>query len=94
MNDEFPEFTDYLGGDLGPYKSWDKVNAPMIRHWCEVMGDNNPIYTDPQAARTSIHAMIRIFRIAADHRGKRPALQDAALRPLPSSNEKKAQGVN
>ena len=25
----------------------------MIRHWCEVLGDSNPIYTDSQAARNA-----------------------------------------
>src|SRR4051794_24091473 len=28
----------------------DPVNEPMIRHWCEAMGDANPVYTDPKAA--------------------------------------------
>ncbi|MFE7767714.1 bifunctional MaoC family dehydratase N-terminal/OB-fold nucleic acid binding domain-containing protein [Streptomyces sp. NPDC057438] len=27
----------------------DPVNAPMIRHWCEAMGDSNPAYTGPDA---------------------------------------------
>src|SRR5690606_41698615 len=27
----------------------DPVNAPMIRHWCEAMGDANPAYTGPDA---------------------------------------------
>ncbi|MEU4128096.1 bifunctional MaoC family dehydratase N-terminal/OB-fold nucleic acid binding domain-containing protein [Streptomyces wuyuanensis] len=27
----------------------DLVNAPMIRHWCEVMGDRNPAYGGPDA---------------------------------------------
>jgi uncharacterized OB-fold protein/acyl dehydratase len=33
----------------------DPVNQPMIRHWCEAIGDDNPIYTDPEAAARSIH---------------------------------------
>jgi uncharacterized protein len=28
----------------------DLVNEPMIRHWCEAMGDANPAYTGPDAA--------------------------------------------
>lgn len=51
MSKGIPDFSDYLGGDLGPYRSWDKVNAPMVRHWCEAMGDDNPLYTDPEVAR-------------------------------------------
>ncbi|MFI1723700.1 OB-fold domain-containing protein [Streptomyces sp. NPDC020489] len=27
----------------------DPVNAPMIRHWCEAMGDTNPAYVGPNA---------------------------------------------
>jgi uncharacterized OB-fold protein len=27
----------------------DPVNAPMIRHWCEAMGDTNPAYAGPDA---------------------------------------------
>ncbi|MGC4979970.1 bifunctional MaoC family dehydratase N-terminal/OB-fold nucleic acid binding domain-containing protein [Streptomyces sp. DT193] len=27
----------------------DLVNAPMIRHWCEAMGDTNPAYEGPDA---------------------------------------------
>ncbi|MFC3573392.1 bifunctional MaoC family dehydratase N-terminal/OB-fold nucleic acid binding domain-containing protein [Streptomyces yaanensis] len=27
----------------------DPVNAPMIRHWCEAMGDTSPAYTGPDA---------------------------------------------
>ena len=29
------------------------MNAPMIRHWCEAMGDTNPIYLDDAAARAA-----------------------------------------
>ncbi|MEU6862404.1 OB-fold domain-containing protein [Streptomyces sp. NPDC046876] len=27
----------------------DPVNGPMIRHWCEAMGDTSPAYTGPDA---------------------------------------------
>ncbi|MGC0339548.1 bifunctional MaoC family dehydratase N-terminal/OB-fold nucleic acid binding domain-containing protein [Streptomyces sp. SLBN-8D4] len=27
----------------------DPVNLPMIRHWCEALGDTNPAYTGPEA---------------------------------------------
>ena len=33
----------------------DEVNQPMIRHWCEAIGDRNPVYTDPAAAAASVH---------------------------------------
>ncbi|MFL6239444.1 MAG: bifunctional MaoC family dehydratase N-terminal/OB-fold nucleic acid binding domain-containing protein [Actinomycetes bacterium] len=33
----------------------DEVNQAMIRHWCEAVGDANPVYTDPAAAAKSVH---------------------------------------
>jgi uncharacterized OB-fold protein/acyl dehydratase len=33
----------------------DAVNEAMIRHWCEAIGDENPVYTDPEAAAASVH---------------------------------------
>ncbi|MEY9965633.1 putative OB-fold protein/acyl dehydratase [Streptacidiphilus sp. MAP12-16] len=30
-------------------RALDPVNAPMIRHWCEAMGDGNPAYTGSDA---------------------------------------------
>jgi len=36
----------------------DPVNQPMIRHWCDAMGDHNPVYTDPEFAGKSIHGEI------------------------------------
>jgi uncharacterized OB-fold protein/acyl dehydratase len=41
-----------------PFKAWDAVNQPMIRHWCDAVGDRNPIYTDPEAAAASVHGEI------------------------------------
>ena len=33
-----------------PVTARDPVNAPMIRRWCEAMGEENPMFTDPAAA--------------------------------------------
>lgn len=38
----------------GPRPAKDPVNAPMIRHLCEALGDENPIYTDEGFARQSV----------------------------------------
>jgi uncharacterized OB-fold protein len=40
--------------EVGP----DLVNEPMIRHWCEVLGDQNPVYSDADAAKNSVHGGI------------------------------------
>ncbi|WEL57761.1 OB-fold domain-containing protein [Pseudomonas kermanshahensis] len=42
-----------VGRQYGRVNAWDEVNAPMIRHWCEVIGLENPLYTDPVAAAKS-----------------------------------------
>ncbi|PWI16592.1 hypothetical protein DI272_22330 [Streptomyces sp. Act143] len=53
-----PQASDELGMRLKAYEGQaaavsaagkDPVNAPMIRHWCEAMGDTNPAYTGPAA---------------------------------------------
>jgi acyl dehydratase len=38
-----------------PVAARDPVNQPMIRHWCDAMDDQNPVYTDPEFAEKSIH---------------------------------------
>ena len=30
----------------------------MIRHWCDALGDRNPVYTDPEFAARSVHGGI------------------------------------
>ncbi len=42
-----------VGIKVGPHRSWDAVNQPMIRHWAEAMGDKNPRYTDPEFASST-----------------------------------------
>jgi uncharacterized OB-fold protein len=42
-----------IGRQYGRVNAWDEVNAPMIRQWCEVIGLDNPLYTDPVAAANS-----------------------------------------
>lgn len=53
MSDQDFDFESLLGEEFGPFHGWEKVNAAMIRHWCEAMGDKNPIYTDPEAAQAA-----------------------------------------
>jgi uncharacterized OB-fold protein len=49
----------FVGQEVGPPEvARDLVNEPMIRHWCEVMGDENPIYTEASAAEHSVHGGI------------------------------------
>jgi uncharacterized OB-fold protein/acyl dehydratase len=50
------EFEGKEAGD--PEQGADPVNQPMIRHWVEAVGDDNPIYTQPEAAEKSVHGEI------------------------------------
>jgi uncharacterized OB-fold protein/acyl dehydratase len=49
----------FVGVPIGPpWVSPDGVNDAMIRHYCAVTGDENPVYRDPEAARRSVHGGI------------------------------------
>jgi uncharacterized OB-fold protein/acyl dehydratase len=46
----------FVGREVGPpVVARDPVNEPMIRHWCDAVGDANPVYTDADAATASVH---------------------------------------
>jgi uncharacterized protein len=50
--DHSAELEALVGQSSGqPELSPHAVNAPMIRHWVEAMGDTNPIYVSDRAAR-------------------------------------------
>lgn len=45
-----------VGRPTGPQRTAaEPVNTAMIRHWCDAMGETNPVYTDPQFASWSVH---------------------------------------
>jgi uncharacterized OB-fold protein/acyl dehydratase len=55
-------------GQSKPRVGRDPVNQPMIRHWLDAIGDNNPIYVDEAAAKAAGHpgivappAMIQVW---------------------------------
>jgi uncharacterized OB-fold protein/acyl dehydratase len=60
MADDFlTQLKAYEGRQIGPPdRGADAVNQAMIRHWVEAMGDENPVYTDPEAAAASVHGEI------------------------------------
>jgi acyl dehydratase len=47
------DFADLVGRSAPFNSARDEVNLPMIRRWCDVMGEHNPIYTDPAYAEKS-----------------------------------------
>jgi uncharacterized OB-fold protein/acyl dehydratase len=50
---------EFVGKPIGPPRvGRDPVNEPMIRQWCDAMGDLNPVYWDAAAAKDSVHGGI------------------------------------
>lgn len=63
-------------GESGARPARDPVNQPMINNWVEALEDGNPVYTDPEAAATSVHgaggtvappAMIQVWTMNGLH---------------------------
>jgi acyl dehydratase len=55
----FSELQTYVGLEIGaPTPAPDEINAPMIRHLVEAVGDKNPIYSNSELAKQSIHGGI------------------------------------
>jgi len=51
----YAQLKEFEGRRVGePFVARDPVNTPMVRHWCDAMGDDNPVYTDPDAAAASV----------------------------------------
>jgi len=68
-----------VGRQYGRVYAWDEVNAPMIRQWCEIMGVENPLYTDPAAALETVHegliappAMLQVWTLEGFHANNYP----------------------
>lgn len=64
MNDEKKqaleaEIRSYVGKPIGPQVTGrDPINEPMIRQWCDAMGENHPAYLDTAAAKQTVHGEI------------------------------------
>ncbi|WP_055494026.1 bifunctional MaoC family dehydratase N-terminal/OB-fold nucleic acid binding domain-containing protein [Streptomyces sp. TP-A0356] len=59
----------------------DPVNGPMIRHWCEAMGDTNPAYTGPDAIAPPTMLQVWTMGGLSGHTGRTEAY-DELLRLL------------
>ncbi|MHC3471239.1 bifunctional MaoC family dehydratase N-terminal/OB-fold nucleic acid binding domain-containing protein [Streptomyces sp. 7R007] len=54
----------------------DPVNLPMIRHWCEAMGDTNPAYAGPAAIAPPTMLQAWIMGGLSGHDGRSPAYDE------------------
>ncbi|GAB2874522.1 bifunctional MaoC family dehydratase N-terminal/OB-fold nucleic acid binding domain-containing protein [Streptomyces deserti] len=74
-----PEVSEELGVRLKAYEGRaatvagvgrDPVNEPMIRHWCEAMGDTNPAYAGPDAVAPPTMLQAWTMGGLSGHRGR------------------------
>ena len=55
------EIRTYVGKPIGPPATGrDPVNEPMIRQWCDAMGEAHPAYLDASAAADTVLSLIHI----------------------------------
>lgn len=54
----------------------DPVNVPMIRHWCEALGDTNPAYTGPDAVAPPTMLQAWTMGGLAGHTGRAQAYDE------------------
>ena len=79
VSDLYTQAQSWIGKEAGkPTTARDVVNVPMIRRWCEAMGEENPIYVDADAARAegfagpvSPPAMMEVWTMARYRPGGR-----------------------
>jgi len=54
------EIRDFVGKPIGPAAvGRDPVNEPMIRQWCDAMGETLTPYLDSEAAKQTLHGEIK-----------------------------------
>ena len=54
----------------------DPVNAPMIRHWCEAMGDSSPAYRGPDAIAPPTMLQVWTMGGLSGHEGRTGAYDE------------------
>lgn len=57
--DWMAEVRSYVGKQYGRVYAWDKVNSPMIRQWCELMGV--AVKTDREGKTVAPPAMLQVW---------------------------------
>jgi uncharacterized OB-fold protein/acyl dehydratase len=57
-SDWFADVRKRLGESGEPQLARHPVNGPAIADWADAMGDDNPVYTDPEFAASSVHGGI------------------------------------
>lgn len=79
--------------DPVPYTCPDVVNEPMIRHWCEALGDANPLYTDAAAAARTRHGGIKAPPTMLQTWDMRGYPMHDAAQLLPKTRQRELHGI-
>ena len=56
--DVYEELCQLVGAEFPPVSGADAVCPQMIRHWCEAMQEDNPLYLDEEHGRRTRHGSI------------------------------------
>lgn len=91
----------HLGGEPGPLRvGRDPVNLPMVHHWCQALGDDNPAYLDEElAAATRGHliappGMLQTWTMDAPRDPDSDASNDVVMRLLDQAGYTSVVAVN
>ncbi|MEM7410526.1 MAG: bifunctional MaoC family dehydratase N-terminal/OB-fold nucleic acid binding domain-containing protein [Myxococcota bacterium] len=78
------QLAPWLGREGPAEQARDAVNTPMVRHWCDAVGDDNPVYLDADFAAKSVHGecvapptMLQAWTM----RGLRPPAREGGVEP-------------
>lgn len=92
----------FLDGSPGPVRvGRDPVNLPMVHHWCQALGDDNPAYLDEGYARSSRRGhliappgMLQTWTMDAPRDPGRPGPNDEVIRRLDEAGYTSVVAVN
>lgn len=58
LDEQLQEFVNKASDSPPGPPARDPVNRPQIHHWCDAVGDTNPVYLDEELAAQSVHGGI------------------------------------
>jgi hypothetical protein len=77
-----------VGAAGEPQRARHPVNAPAIADWCDAIGDDNPVYNDPEFAAQSVHGGLVAPPVTLD------VWDRAGLKATRAADDPRAQTIN
>jgi acyl dehydratase len=86
----YDQLQAFIGKPLrAPSTARDAVNQAMVHHWCDAVGDANPVYADADLAGGSVHGgivapptMLQVWNMRGLHTVRPPDENEARLMDL------------